>query len=396
MFGKLRRVRPAAWCLLGLVAALSTFSILTVTKQIIPSAVTLYAVQPTAAVIIAAIAHMLTRGRRSQVRHAKDKAIVIGSIMAIWFVAYFATGVFLTYVHNALFSTPLGLLLNIIGFGVTAAAVEYTRHCTLILAGRRNAVWFGVLVTIIFAIQQVNLSGLATAPTAEDFVKLIISNVIPSFISSALLTYLALTSGLPAMLTYRLGLVAMTILPPITPKVDWYLVGVSSILLAIIVYLVTDKTQQTGRQPRTRRHINRAIEITWLCAIIALTLFMSGFFAYKPSAIMSNSMVPVFSRGSMVIVQRVGNIMDISIGDIIQYETRGITVTHRVIAINQASDGSGSRVFTTKGDNNPSRDMPVAESHVHGVVRAQIPYIGYPTVWLRELTVGNQSNQVNK
>lgn len=107
-------------------------------------------------------------------------------------------------------------------------------------------------------------------------------------------------------------------------------------------------------------------------------------------------MVPVFSRGSMVIVQKNANKMDITVGDIIQYEAHGLVITHRVVQISQATDGSGDRVFITKGDNNPSRDEPVNISHVTGVVRTTIPYIGFPTVWLRELTIGNQSNQVNK
>lgn len=396
MFAKLRRVPPAAWALAALVAALSTFSVIAITNQVAPGGTVIYIIQPLAALLITTAAHLLSKGRQDRVRHTKDKAIIIGSVLAIWFVAYFATGIFLTYVHNALVGTAKGVLLNMIGFGVTAAAVEYTRHRALLLAGRRNLLWFGAIVTVVFAAQQMNLGHLATAGTPEDAIKLIVSDVVPSFVSSALLTYLAASSGLPAMMTYRLGIVAMAVLPPILPKFDWYLIGVSSILLAITVFLVIDRTQQSSHQPRTRHHVNRAIETTWLCTMVALILFMSGVLAYKPSAIMSNSMLPVFSRGSMVIVQKTGAKMDITVGDIIQYEAHGLVITHRVVAVDQSSDGTGGTTYTTKGDNNPSRDDPVDKSHVTGIVRAQIPYVGYPTVWLRELVSGNQSDKVNK
>jgi signal peptidase len=113
---------------------------------------------------------------------------------------------------------------------------------------------------------------------------------------------------------------------------------------------------------------------------------MTGVFTYKPVVIMSNSMVPVFSRGSVVVVQRLGSPMDISIGDIIQYQTEDKVVTHRVVAIDTAEDDSGDRVFTTKGDNNPSKDAPVGQSHVIGIVRSTIPYVGYPTVLLRDIS----------
>jgi signal peptidase len=122
----------------------------------------------------------------------------------------------------------------------------------------------------------------------------------------------------------------------------------------------------------------------FVAVLIGLAAFMSGFFSYRPLAIVSNSMQPVYSRGAIVIIQRVTDPMDIKLGDIVQYESAGKTITHRVVAIDAASDGSGKKVFTTKGDNNPSKDPLVAAQQIGGIVRAQIPYVGYPTIWLRE------------
>ena len=73
---------------------------------------------------------------------------------------------------------------------------------------------------------------------------------------------------------------------------------------------------------------------------------------------MSNSMKPVYERGAVVIVQK-ANPMDVQVGDIVQYEATGHSITHRVIAIDLTSDGSGKRVFLMQGDNSPSPDMPV-------------------------------------
>ena len=95
--------------------------------------------------------------------------------------------------------------------------------------------------------------------------------------------------------------------------------------------------------------------------------------------------MPLYGRGSMVIVNAVDSPLDVQVGDVIQFRGTDKMITHRVESIDQADDGSGGRVFITKGDNNPSRDPPVAENEVVGIVKAQIPYIGYPTVWLRAL-----------
>lgn len=395
MFSKLSLIKPPAWLLLGLTLATAIFGIIASSTNAIPANILLYVAQPVFALLIAALAHAFTRGQGDRIQKTTDKAVVVGSVLAIWFVIYFATGIFVTFVNNALVSNISSVLLNIIGFGVTAAATEYTRHRIMLLARRRNAIWFGIAVTLVFALPYINLSHLASLGTGEDIIKLLVSDIAPGLVGSALSTYLAVAYGLPAQMTYRLGVVAMAILPPIIPKYDWYLLGVTSILLSVIVYIVVDRTQRHTQPARSKHRATRAFNIMWAGCIVALILFMTGFFAYKPSAIMSDSMKPVFSRGSLVIVKKNVPTMDISVGDIIQYESHSRVIMHRVIKIEQSDDGNGKRIFITKGDNNPSQDLPVNESQVSGVVSTQIPYAGYPTVWLREITVGNESKEVN-
>lgn len=87
----------------------------------------------------------------------------------------------------------------------------------------------------------------------------------------------------------------------------------------------------------------------------------------------------------MVIVEKTTNPMDVKKGDIVQYKAEDHMITHRVVAIDLADDSSGRRVFTTKGDNSPSNDPLVYPKQIVGVVKAQIPLVGYPTVWLNEI-----------
>lgn len=395
MTNRLATVRPAAWLLLGAAAILGVANVLAATSAWIPAVALTYTVQPCASLAIGILAYWLTRGQRERVRHSGDKAIIVGSTIAIWFVAYFATGILTTYVSNALVSSIQGVLLNMFGFGATALGIEITRHRAMLLAGRRNTVQFGILVAFALSLCQLNLTHLAGATELADVIKIVVSDIVPALAASLLLTYLAVACGLKSQLTYSLGAVAMTILPPIIPKYDWYLLGVSSVLLTIVVYLVVDRTQQERHATERRQHTHRAFDAMWVVTMAALILFMTGVFAYKPSAIMSDSMVPTFSRGCIVIVQNLKDPMDINVSDIIQYEAHDTIITHRVIAITQADDGSGKRVFITKGDNNPSRDQPVSEDHVTGIIRAQIPYVGYPTVWLHEITIGNKSSEIN-
>jgi signal peptidase len=391
MLPKLYAIRPSAWQLLGVMAILALTSAIGRSTEIIPSKTLLYAVQPAMAIGMASFALYLTRGLKDRVRHRSDKAFLIGSVLAVWFVLYFLSGLMTTYVHNSLVSSVRGIMINIWAFGVVAYAVEYSRHGIMLLVSRRNIVWFGMIVAAILSIQQMNFGLIASTHGMVDFIKLSISDFIPAIISSFLLTYLAITGGFAAMLVYRLGLVAITILPPIVPKYDWYLQGVSLIILAVSIYIALDRTRQDKQAERRharRHHAPRAYDLMALILMVVLAMFMTGFFTYKPAAIVSNSMKPVFSRGSMVIVQKLNDPMDVKVGDIVQYRRTDKMITHRVVSIDAAADGSGKKVYTIKGDNNPSADPLVAQSQLVGIVRSQVPFIGYPTVWLQELSRG--------
>jgi signal peptidase len=121
----------------------------------------------------------------------------------------------------------------------------------------------------------------------------------------------------------------------------------------------------------------------FLMVIVVGALFMIGTFSYRPIAIMSNSMHPVFDRGAIVIIEK-AIAMDVKVGDIVQYKAPGHMTTHRVIKIDFDENGSGKRVFITQGDNSPSPDPVVKSDQIVGIIRAQVPYVGYPSVWLSE------------
>jgi len=390
MLAKRYSVNTPSWILLASMVVLSALSAFLRTFHSVPAPTFLYIVQPITALALGILAWYLSYGIKDRVRGRGDKAFLVGSVLAVWFVLYFLSGLITTYVHNSLFAGAKSILINVWAFGVVALAIEYSRHRLMLIVGRRNIVWFGVIVALVLAAQQVNFSLLATTHGTVDIIKLAFSDMVPAVAASFLLTYLAIVGSLPAQLVYHMGLVACLILPPILPKYDWYLQGISLVLLAFSVFMALYRTRRdradTAAPPPRRSRPQLALDMMSVLSLLFLALFMTGFFTYKPAAIASNSMKPVFSRGSIVIVQKIHSPLDVKVGDIVQYTRQDKKITHRVIAIDAAADGSGKRVFTTKGDNNPTDDPLVAASQINGIVRSQIPFIGYPTVWLTGLS----------
>jgi signal peptidase len=381
-------VAPLVWSVLCLVVLAASLVAWMRFSGALPAQWITYIVQPITLIAACLVVMVGTQGKADRARHKSDKAVIVGSVVAIWFVLQFATGILFTYSRNALVVDLRGVFINIIAYGSVAVSIELLRQRLMLMVGRRNAVWFGVVVAVVLALPMMNLGQVAEVTSAERLVKMLFIDIFPSLIMSALLTYLTLAAGLPAQLTFRLGVLAATLLPPIIPKYDWYLIGISYMLLCMAVYIVLDRGTRQSTAVRARRtaHVRIAYEIMSYVILGAMVLFMTGLFSYRPMAIVSNSMKPLYSRGAMVVVETRAAV-DIHIGDIVQYQSTGKTITHRVLSIDYDENGTGERVFITKGDNSPSQDPPVSAAQILGVVRFYIPYIGYPTVWLRELSI---------
>lgn len=387
MLRKILSITPRLWIILSLVLLLPIISISGYIADGISPSLFLYVIEPIIATAIAILSFVVIGGARIRVKHPNEKAFLIAAIICVWFVVYFLSGLILTYVRNSLVVGIWPTVINIAVYSTTAVALEYTRHQLMASVSRRNIIWFGSVVSVVFALTQISYGQIDAVNNPEEFIKVAVANIVPAFAASFLLTYLALTSGFGSMLVFRLGMVLIAIVPPIIPNFDWYLLGISSIILTIATYLLLDRQlqHQNIRKHKQMQHIKKANDIMYILVLIGIVAFMTGVLSYRPLAIVSNSMQPVYSRGSIVIVEHISSPIDIEVGDIVQYQSEGKTITHRVVAIDAASDGSGKRVYTTKGDNSPSRDPIVSGNQISGVVKAQIPYIGYPTIWLREM-----------
>lgn len=389
MLRYLRRISPLVWGLLFVVGVAGLAQLLFRVTGWLSQTTVLFVVQPLLALVVAGVIFYMTKRhhRPIAVRQPGDKAAIVASILAIWFVLYMLSGLATTYVHNALAASLSTVIINLIVFGSVAGLMEYARYRIMSQVRRSHLVGVGVGVAGVFALGQVASTIYAAAiPGAQQAIEVVVGMIIPAVVGSLLATYLAISSGLMSQLVYQLGVVLMTVLPPFIPKYDWYLLGVSSILLSVAIYIAIDRSsRRSGRRTRSIRHGERAYDVMLMSVMVALVLFVTGMFTYKPTVIMSNSMQPVFGRGSAVIVQRLEETLDIRDGDIIQYEHEGKLITHRVVAVQVVGGSAKQRIFQTQGDNSPSPDPVVQSEQVVGIVRASIPLVGYPTVWLREL-----------
>jgi signal peptidase I len=98
-------------------------------------------------------------------------------------------------------------------------------------------------------------------------------------------------------------------------------------------------------------------------------------FGFKPLTVLSNSMVPVFEAGDVIITREI-DAEDLKEGDIISfYNEEKNLITHRITSI---VEKNGERLFFTKGDNNNTADEEaITAGDIAGKELFHIPKLGF-------------------
>ena len=89
-------------------------------------------------------------------------------------------------------------------------------------------------------------------------------------------------------------------------------------------------------------------------------------FGYGLANVLSGSMEPTFSKGTLLLVKKESSYKT---GDIVVYQTDRELIVHRIIEI----DGD---VVVTQGDANNAADQPFEKEQIKGVVIGWIPFLG--------------------
>ncbi len=160
----------------------------------------------------------------------------------------------------------------------------------------------------------------------------------------------------------------------------------------MMVHALKNEENKRSKMKRKIRLIFRSFIIASVVFFVCLIGFT--FFSYNNMSdlgnksnplfntyvIVSESMVPTIMVNDAIVTKRVDD-YSLEIGDIITFSSndnfyKGLTVTHRIIGVQQLSDGSN--VYRTKGDNNVLADSSLVDlDSVYGRVVFKIPKIGY-------------------
>lgn len=212
--------------------------------------------------------------------------------------------------------------------------------------------------------------------------------ILPSISKEILCTYLITKTDYKTTITYCLIQEVLTFFLPITPAFTTYIESVVSISLPILILLFIDKRLEKYEKTKSKRTISKTrlyIKLPIILVLIFLVALVSGLFKYKLIAIGSESMTPTIKKGDAVIIQKISKekFLRLEEGNIIAFRQDGRIIVHRINKITLQQD---SIKIITKGDANKEEDnYEITYDNLEGIINLKIPYIGLPTIWVREL-----------
>ena len=337
---------------------------------------------------IAGLAFLFSSNEHPRFKNKVDKIQTVVIAVILYLIVYFLSGLVFGYQYSP-YSHDIGkILVNIWSYIPAFICQEYVRSILVNYTSRKKYIL--AIVTVLFVAVELNYTEIdknfANMQTSFEYIS---SVLIPSVVKNSLFTYIATIAGFIPNIIYRSVIQIVFFITPIFPNLDWFGTALFEIITPSIVYFYMNYAQIKVEENVSRRRINRdnPLNILPIYAILIMFVgFVLGLFKNEPVAIVSNSMVPAFSRGDVVVVRKldVDETDKLKVGDVLQYEADGRYIVHRIVKIKE--DDNGAFTYITKGDNNNAPDSnPVTESQIRGVVKYVIPKIGYPSVWLNDM-----------
>ena len=225
-------------------------------------------------------------------------------------------------------------------------------------------------------------------------------SIFKPLVISAAVSYIAINGNYFSVVfisfIYSMASYLVPIIPNILPIV-WSLIINGLVFITVIIYYIeiNEKGQALRiREKRVDKYIKKPIfGYLFIGAIMSLIVaFFIGMFPIYPVVVLTDSMEPTLGRGNLVLVERVPNgdaFIRVGEGEVLHYKNHlGVEYIHRVVDFTY--DINGERQYITRGDASYLTDpYPVIQSDVLGIARAALPFIGYPYIFFRSITGGN-------
>lgn len=313
----------------------------------------------------------------------KKEVLLLSSILAILYVVlYQMTGVFLNFYKNPYFVNTERLLTTVLPLTVIIVSAEIIRYVLLAQNNKYASVMAYLSCVLADILSFSNLVGITNFNRFMDLVGL---TFFPAICANIYYHYISKRYGALPNIIFRLITTLYIYFIPIDTGMSDSLTACIKIILPIVMMALTsalfeNKKKKTPSKKESR--IGAIGTVITVIIVILIAMLISCQFRFGALVIATESMTGEINKGDMIIYERYDG-QAIKEGQVIVFADDKSRIVHRVVQIQNIG---GELRYFTKGDANEDLDngYRVAEDIV-GLTDIKVAYIGYPTLWLRDL-----------
>ena len=333
-----------------------------------------------------AIISLLTIKKRVALSMYEKQVLLLFTVIgALYLTFYYVSGLYFGFTKTGYgFKTDI-IFLYIIPIAVVIVCNELIRY-VLCVQGERLGKVFAYFISL-----TADVIICATIPAITNmatFMEVIALTLFPGIMTNLLFNYISVRYGFLPNIVYKAFTLWVFYLIPYGSGIANSLLGFFNLMLPIVIYVFIDslyekkKRYALGNVSVFRRVLSRILTVIVVIIMLGTVMLVSNQFTYGAYVIATPSMTGELNPGDVAIYKTIGDTPIIE-GEVIVFEKDGIVIVHRVVDIQTIN---GITRYYTQGDANEDMDAGyILKSDIVGLVDHKIPYIGFPTIWVRNL-----------
>lgn len=330
--------------------------------------------------VLAAFAFSFFLKKRSllAIQH-KQVALLTLAAAIIAIFAYYATGYGFGFSRTVL--VPAYWYENILPYTAAIIACEQLRRVLLSQESRVSFYLSYFLLTLFDVLLFMQERPLRTFSGFADLCGLVVLSAITA---NVLYHYLSGKYGALPAIAYKLAVSIYPFLFPIKPSMPQAMYAFFKLLLPLLLlYFIRSLYERKIRTTHRKNTILAAVFTALTVAVLtAFVMLISCRFRYGLLVVSTESMTGTLNKGDAITYEQYED-QPIKEGQILVFTSNKVKTVHRVVDVEKIN--GELRIFT-KGDANDSVDSDyITTEDIIGIQKLKIKYLGYPTVWMREL-----------
>ena len=334
-------------------------------------------------IIIFLLSFIFFKFRKDKTYARIQVTITMLLIGIVQIVLYLLTGFLEGFSKNAIsmsFNRFLTVILPII---LILVVIELLRYMISVKFEKNNLI--RILSITMFVLFDVTLFGSNVNFNSLDSVLEFLGiTFFPSLVSNIVFDDMVVKYGYKPILVYRLLTTLCYYMLPIIPNMYILFRAIARIVIPLIFYFILSYMYDRVTFQEVLK-VKPKISISSIIILI-LVIIMAGLisceFRYGILTIGSGSMTGTLNKGDIAFFEKF-NGQELEIGDIIIFKRGKRNIVHRITQVGIFND---EYVYITKGDKNKVEDNGyVYQKDIQGIVHYRIKYIGYPSIWIRNL-----------